>query len=134
MIFLDTSFIIASKIEDDGNHEKSMEILTEVAQGKISNPVISDYIFDETMTIMLHKTKNLSLAQDLGTILKSAVNIIKVDEKIFESSWNIFKDQKGTHFSFTDCTILALMKEKGIKDIATFDKEFKKIKEINVIE
>ena len=36
-------------------------------------------------------------------------------------------------FSFTDCTTLALMEKENIKNIATFDKDFKKIKEINVI-
>lgn len=134
LIFLDTSFIIACKIENDHHHERSFLILEKIGNGEIGTPVISDYIFDEVVSVMLRKTKDLLLAEDLGVILKSSMRIINITEEIFESAWQIFKEQKDTKFSFTDCTVLALMKEKSIKNLATFDKDFKRVKEINVIE
>ena len=58
----------------------------------------------------------------------------KVDREIFDNAWQIFKEQKNTKLSFTDCTILAIMRNEGISNIATFDKDFKKIDGINVIQ
>ena len=42
--------------------------------------------------------------------------------------------EKLERLSFTDCTIVAFMKTFNIKSLATFDKEFKKIKEIQVVD
>jgi len=48
-------------------------------------------------------------------------------------SWNIFKEQKNNKLSFTDCTNIAIMRINKIKNIATFDKDFKDIEGINVV-
>ena len=133
MIFLDSSFLVSLEVETDQNHEKAVKIRDEIIEGKFSKIIISDYIFDETITVTFSKTKELQKAVLVGTNLRESVEIIKIDEEIFNSAWNLFKNQKETMFSFTDCTTLALMEKENIKNIATFDKDFKKIKEINVI-
>ncbi len=62
------------------------------------------------------------------------MEIINLDQGILEEAGDIFKDQEDTRFSFTDCTTIACMRGNIIKNLATFDKDFKKLKEINVIE
>lgn len=133
MIILDSSFIIAYKVEDDEHHGKALKIAKEIATGKFGYPVISDYIFDESVTVVYKKIQGLKVAIDLGNDLIREIEMLTIDGELFEQSWQIFKQQKDTKFSFTDCTILALMKKKEIKNITTFDKDFEKIKEINVI-
>mgnify|MGYP001566604286 CR=1 FL=1 len=59
--------------------------------------------------------------------------MIRISEEAFEQTWRIFSSQKETKLSFTDCSILSIMQEQGIKNLATFDEEFKKIKDINLI-
>jgi len=44
-----------------------------------------------------------------------------------------FKKQKETGFSFTDCTSISIMRRMNIRNIATFDRDFLKLKEVNVI-
>jgi predicted nucleic acid-binding protein len=133
MIFLDSSYLIANKIEDDENHLKAIKISVPIVQGKYGEGIVNDYIFDEVVTVTLNKTKKLNCAIEVGNEVKNSCKIIKVDKEIFDSAWKIFKEQKNTMFSFIDCSILALMKFRGIKDIATFDKEFLKAEGINVI-
>ena len=122
------------EVEKDENHEKALKIRDNIINGKFGKIIISDYIFDETVTTTFYKTKNLDKAVLVGQALMNVAEILKVEEETLEKSWKIFMEQKETKFSFTDCTILALMKENGIKNLATFDKDFKKIKEINIIE
>jgi predicted nucleic acid-binding protein len=133
MIFLDTSFIVACKIEEDSNHKKSIECLHNLIEKNNEEVITSDYVFDETITVIFGKTNNLEAAIDVGDTLKSAATILKVDGAVFEETWRIFKEQKGTKLNFTDCSIITLMKKERIQSIATFDKEFLKIKEINVV-
>lgn len=133
MIFLDTNFIVGYKIENDDHHNKVQKIIKEISEGKYGRPVISDYIFDETVTVVFSKSKKLPLARETGIELRAAMHMIDIDSTSFDEAWNVFKNQKNK-FSFTDCTSLVLMKKHGIKNIATFDKEFKKEEGIEVVD
>jgi uncharacterized protein len=132
MIILDSSFIIAHKVDDDEHHESAVELMSKIAAGEYGDVVISDYIFDEVTTVVFGRTKSLSEAVDVGSRLFFG-EIVEIDKGIFQSAWEIFKEQKDTKFSFTDCSILAVMKEKGIKNIATFDGDFEGVEGIEVV-
>ena len=131
MIILDSSFIISYRIENDENHERAVKIMIDIAEGNYGIPLISDYVFDEIITVIFNKA-GFSSAVDLGDVLITAPNIYYIDKELFENSWEIFKNQK-TKLSFTDCSILAIMEKESIKNIATFDKDFLKIKDIKVV-
>ena len=45
----------------------------------------------------------------------------------------IFKEQKVTILSFTDCSIIALMKKEKIRYTATFDGDFLKVENVEVV-
>ena len=133
MIILDTSFVVSYKIEDDTNHRKAVELMKEIAEGKYGEVIISDYIFDEAVTVILVRSKSLSLAVETGNDLRKYANIDKIGNDILDSAWEVFSGQKDTKFSFTDCTILSMMERKKIVHIATFDAEFRKMKSIIVV-
>ena len=133
MIILDTSFVVSYKIEDDTNHRKAAELMKEIAEGKYGEVIISDYIFDEAVTVILVRSKSLSLAVETGNDLRKYANIDKIGSDILDSAWEVFSGQKDTKFSFTDCTTLSMMERKKIVHIATFDAEFRKMKSIIVV-
>ena len=133
MIFLDTSFLVAYSHEKDENHEKALELMKDIAKGKYGKLCVSDYIFDETVTVVFARTKKLEEAVKIGEKLIDGTGILDIDDFLFDMSWDIFKNQKDSEFSFTDCTTISAMIKIRIANIATFDKEFKKIKNINVI-
>jgi len=125
MIFLDSSFIIAAKIESDENHKKAMNYLFKLIEQGNRDFFISDYIFDEVVTIVMLKSKNMQFATELGDTLRSSFKIINITEEIFDKAWSLFKEQGGTRLSFTDCTTLTLLETRKISELATFDKELK---------
>lgn len=133
MIILDTSFIVAFYNTRDENHKKAVKLMKDIIKGKYGNLYISDYIFDESVTVIFIRLKSLSRTIKICETIRKSARMVEVGKRIFEDAWKLFKTQRKTAFSFTDCTTLSIMKEKGIKNIATFDEDFKKIKEINVI-
>ncbi len=133
MIFLDSSFLISVEVETDQNHERAIKIRDEIINNKYGRNVISDYVFDETVTVTFGRTKDLEKTILVGENLKNSVEILKVDDDIFQEGWILFKNQKNTKFSFTDCITLSIMKKDGIRNIATFDEDFRKSEGINVI-
>lgn len=133
MIVLDSSFIVAFKIENDENHHKASNIMQKIADGVYGEPIISDYVFDEVITVVLVRSKKLFLAIEIGEELRESVKILRIDKSLFEEGWAVFKNQKNSGLSFTDCTIISLMKKNNIKDIATFDSKFIEVEGIAVV-
>lgn len=133
MIFLDSSLIVAYLNEADQNHSRALQVARDVAEEKYGSPVISDYVFDEVITVMLVKTKDLGRVARLGERLLSANQLIRIDEQLFNSAWKTFKQQQRPTFSFTDCTSMALCRLNGISNIATFDSDFDKLHEFKTI-
>ncbi|MDE2026670.1 MAG: type II toxin-antitoxin system VapC family toxin [Patescibacteria group bacterium] len=133
MIFLDTSFLLACFNNRDVHHYKAIRILHNVAEKKHGAVFMTDYIFNETVTVSMIKMKDLGIVKWIGNYLLSSLKLIRIEEDIFFDSWKIFQSQKGTRLGFTDCTTIATMRYNGIDTIATFDKDFTKINDINCI-
>jgi len=133
MIFLDTSFIIAFYNTRDENHVKAKNMIPDIVNSKYGPLYTSDYVFDETVTVAFVRLRNLRRAIRIGEYLRKSVGLIEVASQNFEDAWRIFKKQKETDFSFTDCTSISIIKRMNIRNIATFDRDFLKLKEVNVI-
>ena len=133
MIILDTSFIASYFNERDQNHLKAAELMKGIANLKFGPVYITDYIFDETVTVAFIRLKNLPKAVEIGNHLLKSSKIIQVEDKHFYNAWKTFRKQRTTDLSFTDCTTISVMQDSEIKNIATFDEDFKKTKAINVV-
>jgi uncharacterized protein len=135
MIILDTSFLVSYWVETDNNHSIAKRIYEEKIKGNLFGEArITDYVFDETVTMVFYRTKSLTKAVIAGDNLEGSMRMIEVDDMIYDDSWNIFKSQKGTKLSFTDCTIISTMKLHGIEYIATFDRDFRKVDGVKVVD
>ena len=133
MIFLDSSVIISYKNADDINHKKAKDIFHHISKGNYGKAVISEFIFSEVTTVLALKI-NLDAAVEVGNVLLDAreIEIVKASD-VFERAWDIFREQRNTNFSFVDTSILACVELGNIKRIATFDKDFLKIKSLDVV-
>ncbi|MCZ7396741.1 MAG: PIN domain-containing protein [Candidatus Methanoperedens sp.] len=133
MIFLDSSAIIAYKNADDVNHKKAVEIFQKLNEGKYGIGIISEFIFSEVTTVLALR-KSIDAAKEVGNVLLNAkeIEIMKASD-VFERAWEIFINQENTALSFVDASNLACMEQKRIKKIATFDKDFLKISEVEAV-
>ncbi len=132
-IVLDTSFLLALNNKHDINHSISQVIKKRIQEGEFGQMYISDYIFDEFMTLLMARAISSEKIISIGNTLLSdqKIKILEVNMGVFFQSWEQFK--KFSKLSFTDCTSIILSKEFNIKNIASFDSDFDKIKEIKRI-
>ncbi len=133
MIFLDSSAIIAFKNADDIHHKSAVQMFERITSGEYGQALITEFIFSEVVTVLLLR-KGLKTAAEAGQVLEEAeeISIVKASS-LFESGWRVFLDQEGPKFSFVDASSIACMRERGIKYIATFDKDFAKVDGVNVV-
>lgn len=133
--FLDTSFILALVLDADSNHEKALKLLYLFDE----DCYINNNVLNEVLTLIGRKL-NISAARevyygliDTFTILNE-YDIANYNNKTFE----IFEGYVGinsnkTKLSFTDSSIILTMKEYDIKNLVSFDNEFKQTDYINLI-
>jgi len=135
VVFLDTGFILAIRNADDLNHLKAREIMKECLSGKFGQIFVSNFVFDETVTLTLVRTHNRGLVEDIGNFIFESprIKLIHLSETEFLATWEYFLKYFKKGLSFTDCSLLVMTKlfEDNVY-IATFDKHFKGI--ISVIE
>ncbi len=127
MVFFDTSAAVALFLEKDRNHEEAKTLVQKAIQ-KRQILLITDYIFDETITTMLARAGH-SDAVKAGRFLlvSSIVKIIYLDTELKLRAWEYFKRHKDKNFSFTDCTSFVLMKEMGLRHYIAFDEHFSQV-------
>lgn len=130
-LILDTSFLVSYYNSRDENHVKAEELMKKIDDK--FEVIISDYVFGECCTVLLMRLKDLKKTLEICNAIKN-LEMIRVDDSAFERAWEIFKEQKQTKMSFTDCSTVALMEMNGIKNIVTFDEDFNKVDGVNVLD
>lgn len=126
MIFVDTSAWYAVEVEDDVNHEAASRFLSEIAMGKRGVAVTTDYVLDETLTLLRSRRTLASACTFINKIRKSkSVRVFWIDEGLFERATDIFRKSEHKSWSFTDCASFALMQDLSVSEAFTFDNHFR---------
>jgi len=130
MILLDANVFIAFENKEDVHHQRAQEIFEGIDAGKLGKAFTTDYVFNEVIGVIYRK-RGKERATAFGDYMRASVCIFVVDEHILSESWDFFKKTKLT-LNFVDCTIVTVAGITNAISIATFDKEFSKVENINV--
>lgn len=123
-IFLDTSVLVSVIYEDDDMHERS-KVLFDYVRREGCRLVVSDYVFDESITSVLSRAGHQMAVLTGQLILDSnIIEIVWLDQEIKLRAWEYFKKHYDKGYSFTDCTSFVLMKEMKLTHYLAFDKHF----------
>lgn len=128
MIFIDSSFFIASIIKKDQWHNRVPEIFPEIMR-------------DEKITSVLVLSEAVTLAGSLGGGKKGALlynyivdnhEVVYVDKDLSFKAMETFLQYDGS-LSFADVVSLEIMQLVGADTIVSFDSDFDKVKGIRRI-
>lgn len=119
----------------DENHVKALSLIERIVKGEYGSVYTSDYIIDETLTVILTRTKNLMNAVKAGSFIIGElediplyINLLRVSKKFFDQAWNLFKkNQYEKNMSFTDYTSIILINNYSLNHIASFDYHYEGI-------
>lgn len=124
-LFANASFFVAYHNSKDVNHQAARDLVREF-EGRPVLMVTTDYIFDEVMTVLLVRgSKDLAIRAGRALLQDPSIEIVRIDQELFNEAWDIFQEFKDKEWSFTDCTSYVLMKKLGIGTGISFDIHFK---------
>lgn len=124
-IFIDTSGFFAMLASDDDCHAAAVKIVA-AARNRKRPFVTSDYVLDETATLLKARRKTHLLAQLYGRLDASrACRIEWTDSARFDEVRTFFLKHADQEWSFTDCLSFCVMSEFRLRDALTKDVHFR---------
>jgi predicted nucleic acid-binding protein len=130
-LFIDTWGWVALGHRKDSKHDQVNQ-LYRTLRSKNIRIYTSDYVLDETITLLFRRENREEAVRFISGIMKSAEQNSTILERVtperFLAAWHLrlrFLDKP--EISFTDMTTMILMKEKRIKHILTQDDHFSQV-------
>lgn len=127
--FADTSFLVAFYNVRDDNHKAARNFIADLIRKKETvRFIITDYIFDETLTTVLNRGgKQLAIEVARKIFSSPTISIATINPEIFSKAYELFIDYTDQEWSFTDCCSIAFLKEylhSPAIHVAAFDNHF----------
>lgn len=123
-LLVDADAFVALNAIEDSSHAKAIELSSLVDEQAILL-FTSDPAFGEAVTIISQKVGLNKAIEFAEEILASQMEIIEVDAALRHSALEVFKKQTSKNSRFTDCVNMAILKEKGLDTVFSFDKQYK---------
>ncbi|MBA3043814.1 type II toxin-antitoxin system VapC family toxin [archaeon] len=127
--FIDTSMFVAAYNKKDKYHSDANKILSDAFEGEYGTIYTSDYILNETITLILKRMKNVKIAKQLGNAILSSprINLVVIDTRIVLNAYTTFIKKSYLFDSFTDYTSYEMTKEYNIEHLLSYDSDFDKV-------
>jgi predicted nucleic acid-binding protein len=123
-ILIDTSGFLALWDAADEHHSRAVHLQSDLAHKK-HRFLTTDYIVDETTTLLLVRHSHAAATDFLQTTVESkSLTLEWVDSDRFRAAAELFRRHSDKEWSFTDCVSFAIMHELKIRDSFTTDHHF----------
>lgn len=122
MIFVDTGVFVAAFSRFDPEHAWAREFLFAPADLLVT----SDYVIDETLTLLRSRGRNQAALRAGEALFGSKLLRLEyLRPADIDKAWRIFAGFRDKAWSFTDCTSYVVMQRLGITEAAAFDEHFR---------
>lgn len=122
-VFVDTSSFVSLEDNKDPNHKKAIVLAQALFNQKAKLYTSSD-IIGETLTVISRKLGKKASFMFYENYIKSGFTEIFIDSNLHEETREFFLKVRSKNISFIDCSSILAMKQQGITQIFSFDKDF----------
>jgi len=127
VIFVDTGAWIALSDRNDQHYDDAVATYTLLKRRK-ERFLTTDYVIDETLTRLRYDLNHPSAVKFLDFIERTegtgVLNIVRIDEVLFQEAKTLFRRYDSAILSFTDCTSFAVCQRYKISEAFAFDQHF----------
>jgi predicted nucleic acid-binding protein len=124
-IFIDSSGFYAMLASDDDRHTAAAKVVA-AARKRKRGFVTTDYVLDETATLLKARRKPQLLAELFDRVERSSVCRIEwTESERFHKARAFFLKHADQDWSFTDCLSFSIMSELRLRDALTKDAHFR---------
>jgi len=133
MIVLDSSFLIAYHNTSDVHHPEAARIMAQLAGGRWGRPLLLEYVFLETVTVLLLRHDREKAVQVARQLLAAGDADFVPCSDLFVKTVETFCAQESGRLSFVDCAIITAAREREAGHLATFDRDLEGREDLDVV-
>jgi len=129
-VLIDTGVVYADHDTDASRHEAASDALEAVYDGVYGQPYISEYVYDEAVTLTRTRQQSTAAATQLGKRLRGvdpfpkAYELLHVSRPVLQQAVDIFERYDDQELSFTDATLIAQYRHHDVDTLLSFDDDF----------
>jgi len=124
-VFMDSAGFLALWDAGDQYHALAVQLQADLTR-KNRRFLTTEYVVDETITLLLMRHSHAAAVDFLDTIERSeSLRLEWIGPERFHNSGTLFRKHADKEWSFTDCVSFAIMRELLIRDAFTTDHHFK---------
>ena len=121
-VFIDTSFVVALVNEKDQHHARASE-LSETFDGQ---PLITtDAVLLEVGNAFARSFKKQAAEIIADFLTSDEVEVVNLDATLFQKAFELYRTHTDKAWGMTDCVSFVVMRERGVADALTSDKDFR---------
>jgi len=123
-LFVDTSAWAAIYDPSDRWHRAAQDALHGSVHARVTF-VTTDYVLDETLTLLLVHAGRPQALQFGEVVLQSRnVELVHIDPATWDRAWQMFRRYDDKQWAFTDCTSFVVMRQRGLQRAFSYDRHF----------
>ncbi|RQG93154.1 PIN domain-containing protein [Natrarchaeobius halalkaliphilus] len=129
-VLIDTGVFVAAQNERDEHHDVAVRALTAGFNGEFGALYTTDYVYDEAVTLARIRTGSHREARLIGDRIAgrhsypSGIELLFVHDDRFEKTVRTFERYDDHELSFTDASLIAVVKSEGLDAVLSFDDDF----------
>lgn len=129
-VFIDTGVFYAHHDVEAERHEEAVVLFDRILDGEYGQPVTSDYILDEAVTLTRVRTESFTAASSLAKRIcgtnpyPAVVELVYTDPSDITAALDVYHRYADHDLSFTDAMTLALCESRGFDAVCSFDSDF----------
>lgn len=129
LYLIDSGVWIGAFNPKDVHHPKSKHIIKAVANRKLGRVLVTALIFSEVVTYIRRKIGVKQSIEVARALLDSRnVEVVHIDQHTFSAAYHMF--EKYPALSFADAVSVSVMKDRGVQQIISFDRDFDGVRDI----
>jgi len=121
-VFIDTSFVVALVNEKDQHHNRAVE-LADLFDGYPL--IITDAVLLEVGNALARNFKEQAVEVIEDFLTSEEVEVVSLDAALFKKAFELYQTHKDKAWGMTDCISFIIMRERGIIEALTNDKDFR---------
>ena len=129
-VFVDTDVFYAAHDEASERHENAIDGLRRIVAGEYGAVYTSDYVLDETVTLVRSRTDSVDAPRTVADRLlgrgefPEALQLLIVDRERVQRTLATVERYADHDLSFTDASTVALVEDERIDRVCSFDDDF----------